>query len=258
MKTVILCGGMGTRLRELTEMLPKPMVPIGGHPIVWHIMKYFSCFGHHDFVLCLGYKKENFIDFFVNYRHRNSDITINLRDCDVRFHNDHLEDKWVVTLADTGLSTNTGGRIKRIEKYIEGEDFFLTYGDGVCDVDVGALLAFHRQHHKTITVTAVRPSSRFGEINIQDNLVESFSEKPQTSEGYINGGFMVVNRRIFARYMNDDPDLDFESAVMRRVAADGEMAAFRHNGFWQCMDTSREYQLLNGLWERNAAQWRRW
>ncbi|MBE7558924.1 glucose-1-phosphate cytidylyltransferase [bacterium] len=258
MKTVILCGGMGTRLRELTEMLPKPMVPIGGYPIVWHIMKCYACFGYHDFVLCLGYKKENFIDFFINYRERNSDITVSLSDGAVQFHDNHCEDDWKVTLADTGLTTNTGGRIRRIEKYIDGEDFFLTYGDGVSDVDLAALLEFHRRHGRTITVTAVRPSSRFGEINIKSNLVESFSEKPQTSEGYINGGFMVVNRRIFDRYMNDDPNLDFESQVMRRVAADGEMAAFRHDGFWQCMDTSREYQLLNGLWEKNAAAWRRW
>ena len=257
MQAVILCGGMGTRLRELSEMLPKPMVPIGDHPIVWHIMKCFACQGHHDFVLCLGYKRETFIDFFMNYRHRNADITVKLQDCDVAFHNSHEEQDWSVTLADTGLTTNTGGRVHRVKKYITDDDFFMTYGDGVCDVDLNALMEFHKQHGKTITVTAVRPSSRFGEINIQENLVRDFSEKPQTSEGYINGGFMAINRRVFD-YMTDDPNLDFESQVMRAVAADGEMAAFRHNGFWQCMDTSREYHLLNNMWQKGEAPWRQW
>jgi len=258
MQVVILCGGLGMRLRELTETKPKPMVPIGEHPIIWHIMKIYSYYGHNDFILCLGYKKENFIDYFMNYRNHNSDITLSLQDNNVHYHSNYLEQDWKVTLADTGLTTETGGRVKRIEKYIKDDDFFLTYGDGVSNVNVNNLLKFHRANGKIITVTAVRPSSRFGELNIRKNLVRNFSEKPQTSEGYINGGFMVVNRRIFKGYMNDDPDLDFESQVMPDVAADGEMVAYQHNGFWQCMDTSREYNLLNRMWKNGEAIWKCW
>lgn len=258
MKTVILCGGFGTRLRELTEVIPKPMVPIGGHPIVWHIMKHFARFGHTEFILCLGYKKESFIDYFVNYRARNSDLSVSLKDGTIAFCSNHHED-WCVTLADTGLSSNTGARIKNIEKYIEDDNFFLTYGDGLCDVDLDELLAFHRSQDGVLSVTAVHPSSRFGEIKVnQESRVLQFEEKPQTTSAYINGGFMVADRAIFAEYLNNDPDLDFESQVIRRVAEDGKMAAFRHEGFWQCMDTSREYQLLNRLWDQGRAPWKTW
>ncbi|MFX0196554.1 MAG: sugar phosphate nucleotidyltransferase, partial [Candidatus Hodarchaeota archaeon] len=215
-------------------------------------------FGHRDFVLCLGYKKEAFVDFFLNYRYRNSDITLRLGDNNISFHSNHSEEDWNVTLADTGLKTNTGGRIRRIERYIREDNFFMTYGDGLSNVDLNNLLDFHHRNKKIISVTAVHPSSRFGEIRISHNLVEKFDEKPQTSEGYINGGFMVINRKIFDRFMTDDPDLDFESEVMPSVAKDGEMAAFRHDGFWQCMDTSREYQLLNTLWEKGSAPWKCW
>ncbi|MBW2342004.1 MAG: glucose-1-phosphate cytidylyltransferase [Deltaproteobacteria bacterium] len=258
MKVVILCGGMGTRLRELTEVTPKPMIPIGNYPICWHIMKYFSSYGYSDFVLCLGYKKGVFIDFFLNYREHNSDITVHLGENNATFHNNHDEEDWNVTLADTGMETNTGGRIKRIEKYIEDDNFFLTYGDGLSNVDLNDLTEMHSKNGKIITVTGVHPSSRFGEIKISKNLVESFNEKPQTSESYINGGFMVINRHIFRRYMDDNPDLDFESEVMPSVARDGEMTVYRHDGFWQCMDTSREYQLLNTIWGKGSAPWKRW
>jgi glucose-1-phosphate cytidylyltransferase len=257
MKVVLLCGGLGTRIRELTETLPKPMIPLGGYPIIWHIMMYFSCFGFSDFILCLGYKKESFIDFFVNYRLHNSDITVCLKDNNVTFRNNHKQD-WKVTLADTGLTTNTGGRIKRIEKYIDENEFFLTYGDGLCDVDLNKLLEFHRKHESVLTVTAVHPSSRFGEIKIASNYVRNFEEKPQTTHGYINGGYMVINRTIFQQYLNNNPDLDFESEVMLEVSRDAKMTAFRHDRFWQCMDTSREYQLLNRLWNEGSAPWKIW
>jgi glucose-1-phosphate cytidylyltransferase len=256
-KVVILCGGMGTRIRDLSEQLPKPMIPIGGYPIVWHIMKYYASFGHTEFVLCLGYKKEAFVDYFVNYRHRNSDITVSLKNGDVVFHNDRSED-WKVTLADTGLTTDTGGRLKKIEKYVEEGTFFMTYGDGVSDIDLHRLAEFHNEKGGAVTVTAVHPSSRFGEIRIEGDMVQNFIEKPQTTVGYINGGFMVLNGSIFKEYLNDDPELDFEKVVMRAVAADERMTAFRHNGFWQCMDTSREYQLLNKLWDQNVAPWKVW
>jgi glucose-1-phosphate cytidylyltransferase len=257
MKVVILCGGMGTRFREMTEIIPKPMVPIGTYPIVWHIMKYFASFGHKDFVLCLGYKKDAFVDYFYNYRYRHSDMTVFLGDNNVELHESHPEDDWKVTLADTGLYTNTGGRVKRIERYITEGDFLLTYGDGLCSVDLRALVEFHRRMSKVMTVTAVHPSSRFGEINMSGDFIKAFAEKPQTSEGYINGGFMVVNRRLFDEYLNEDPNLDFEAQVMPAVANEGEMAGYRHDGFWQCMDTSREHQLLNKLWEAGDAPWRR-
>ncbi len=257
MKVVILCGGLGTRIRDLTEDLPKPMIPIGGYPIVWHIMKHFSCFGFNDFVLCVGYKKEVFIDYFVHYRNHNSDLTVCIKDNTVTSLNNHQED-WKVTLADTGLSSDTGARVRRIEKYIDEDDFFMTYGDGLSNVDLSKLRSFHRRNKSIITVTAVHPSSRFGEIKISGKNVCEFNEKPQATEGYINGGYMMINKVIFKQYLNEDPNLDFEATVMAAVARDAQMAAFRHDGFWQSMDTSREYKLLNKLWEQGSPPWKLW
>ncbi len=282
MKVVILCGGMGTRMRERGELLPKPLIPIGGRPILWHLMKYFAHFGRSEFVLCLGYQREAFIDFFLNYRYRNSDLTLELGRADsLQLHDrDGQEENWKVTLADTGLRTNTGGRLRRAACYLEGDRFFVTYGDGLANVDLDALLEFHHQHGKLATVTAVHPAGRFGEIELfplapnggegsglrgflpcnappaPGGRVARFAEKPQTSAGYINGGFMVLEREFLERYLTDDCVL--EADALARCTRDGQLAAYCHEGFWQCMDTPREQQLLDDLWNRDQAPWKVW
>ncbi|MDD3118053.1 MAG: glucose-1-phosphate cytidylyltransferase [Victivallales bacterium] len=255
---MILCGGKGTRLREVTELLPKPMVPIGEQPIVWHIMKTYAGFGVRRFILCLGYKREAFIDFFMNYHMRTTDATITLgHEPQIVFHGDNDESDWQVTLAGTGLDTMTGGRIFRAAKYLAAEDenFFLTYGDGVANVDLGALYRQHVRSGKLLTITAVHPEARFGEMILDGNRVRGFEEKPAQVDGYINGGYMVVNREFVRRYLHDDLDLIFERAPMTQCVADGEMQVFRHEGFWQCMDNQREYHLLNELWNSGRAPW---
>jgi glucose-1-phosphate cytidylyltransferase len=260
MKTVILCGGFGTRIREVEELLPKPMLPIGGFPILWHIMKYYASFGQREFVLCLGYRAEAIKDFFLNYKERISDFTVTLdHSSPIRYHNNFKEADWKVTLADTGLNAMTGARLHRIRKYIGGDDtFMLTYGDGVGDVDIEALLGFHRAHGKTLTVSGVQPPGRFGELEIDGaDRVTGFNEKPQSSGGFINGGFFVCQSRLFD-YLNDREDLVFEKDVINRVVADGELMVFKHSGFWQPMDTSREYHLLNDLFSAGKAPWVRW
>ena len=259
MKTVILCGGKGTRIRGVTENLPKPMVPIGNFPILWHIMKLYATAGHRDFVLCLGYKGLAVREFFLNYQASTSDFTIELGKKDgIRFHHDHEESDWTVTLAETGLEALTGARIKRIHKYVaDEENFMLTYGDGLSDIDFDSLIDFHRSHGKILTVTGVRPAARFGEIEPnEDGLVTEFNEKPQATGGRISGGFFVCRRELFD-YLDDREDLMFELDPMRRLVTDGQMMMFKHDGFWQCMDTYRDYQLLNDMWHRGAAPWKR-
>ncbi|MDR3221365.1 MAG: glucose-1-phosphate cytidylyltransferase [Candidatus Accumulibacter sp.] len=260
MKTVILCGGHGTRIRDVAENIPKPMTPIGGRPILWHIMKYYAMFGFNEFVLCLGYKSEVIKDFFFNYETHSNDFTLTLGDKHslVR-HNTHSEDGWRITMAETGLNAMTGARVKRIEKYIGGDDcFMLTYGDGVGDVDIGKLLGFHRAHGKIATLTGVYPPGRFGELVIDnDGHVTGFNEKPQVSGGRINGGFFVFNRSLFS-YLNDDENLVLEQEPMKQLVADGELMVFEHDGFWQPMDTSREYTLLNQLYTNHHAPWVKW
>jgi glucose-1-phosphate cytidylyltransferase len=260
MRVVILCGGMGTRIRENYESLPKPMIPIGPKPIVWHIMKYYAYFGLEDFILCLGYKREAFVDFFLNYRYHNSDLTIDLGNPDaVRFHDQESEpENWRITLADTGLRTNTGGRLQRVAGYITGKRFLLTYGDGLSTVDIPALLDFHRESGKLATVSAVHPTGRFGEIGLEGRYVTSFAEKPQTAAGYINGGFMVLEREFIDRYLSDDGDCVLEADALAQCAREGELAAYCHEGFWQCMDTQREHQLLEALWSSGEAPWKVW
>ncbi len=258
---MILCGGKGTRLRDVTELLPKPMVPIGEYPIVWHIMRYFSTFGVRRFVLCLGYKKEEFTDYFLNLRARASDITLLPGRGEVIPHGEFPESDWEITLADTGAETMTGGRIRiAAEKYIldKTDEFFLTYGDGVADVDIGRLLAFHRGAGKLLTLTAIHPEGRFGELVIDGNLVSGFTEKPARVSGYVNGGFMVMRSDFVRRYLCGRADDYLERAPMSEAQRDGELAAFRHEGFWQCMDTQREHALLNDLWRSGKAPWRKW
>jgi glucose-1-phosphate cytidylyltransferase len=257
MKVVLLCGGLGTRIRDQHELLPKPLIPIGGRPIVWHIMDTYARQGFRNFVLCLGYKHEAFVDYFLNYRYRAQDVTVCLgRKRRVRLHTRSQPPvNWRVTLADTGLHTSTGGRVRAVAKYLRGELFLLTYGDGLCNVDLRDLLAFHRAQGKLATVTAVHPAGRFGEIEVDGTQVQHFAEKPQVSSGYINGGFMVLQREFIDRYL-DAPDCILESDALARCARDGELAAYCHDGFWQCMDTPREHALLEELWASGNAPWK--
>lgn len=259
MKVVILCGGEGTRLRDISEAMPKPMFPIGGKPIVWHIMKYYASFGFKKFVLCLGFKSEIFVDYFLHYRTRNSDMTLTLTDDrTVQCHDVNAEADWEVTLAHTGQEAMTGCRVSRAAKYITDDHFLLTYGDGLAAVDLPQLINFHEQQGKMVTISAVHPSGRFGEMDIQGARVVEFNEKPQTTSGYINGGFMVVRRQFVADYLRDDPALVLEQEPLIRAAREGNVTAFCHDGYWQCMDTPREYKLLNQLWESGRAPWKRW
>lgn len=255
MKTVILAGGYGTRIRDVADDIPKPMIPIGPYPILWHIMKWYSYFGHKDFIICLGYKAQVIKDFFLNYEAYTRDFTISFGKSELKFHNEHTETDWKVTLADTGVRSMTGARVSRIRKFVGDEDFMLTYGDGVSDVDIDKLLAFHKSHGKILTVTGVRPPGRFGEmISGDQGQVVEFNEKPQASAGRISGGFFVASSRIFD-YISDDEDLIFEQNPIKQLVADQQLMMFEHDGFWQPMDTSREYQLLNSIYEKGKAPW---
>jgi glucose-1-phosphate cytidylyltransferase len=258
MKVVILCGGYGTRINDVAGDNPKPMVSVGPYPIIWHIMKYYSTFGHNEFVLCLGYKKQAIKDFFLNYEAHMKDFTILLGQQDaIEFHTVHDESDWKITLADTGLNSMTGARVAKIKKYVGNEDFMLTYGDGVGDVDIDKLLAFHRSHGKALTVTGVRPPGRFGELVGEKGRVIEFNEKPQATGGRISGGFFVASARLFD-YLNDDEGLVFEQEPMRKLVADRELMVYEHDTFWQPMDTSRDYKLLNELYDKGKAPWVRW
>jgi glucose-1-phosphate cytidylyltransferase len=260
MKAVILCGGQGTRIRDASELLPKPMLPIGGKPIVWHIMKGYARHGVREFVLCLGYKGWLIKEFFLNYRAMTTDVTVTLgRHDGLEFKGRHGEEDWRVTLAETGEETMTGGRVAAVRPYVEQDDLFLlTYGDGVCDVDVAKTVAFHRAHGKIATVTAVRPPGRFGEMRIADGEVTEFNEKPQATEGFINGGFFVLDARRVWDYVGTSPSTIFEREPLRGLARDRQLVAFPHTGFWQPMDTAREYGLLNELWASGRAPWKTW
>jgi glucose-1-phosphate cytidylyltransferase len=253
MKIVILCGGLGTRLSEETQLKPKPMVEIGGRPILWHIMKIYERFGFGDFVLALGYKGDSIKDYFLNYHARKSDLTIELASNSVTYKNPLVEG-WTVTMADTGANTMTGGRLLRLSEIVKPSGtFLLTYGDGVSDVDLSRLLDFHKSHGRLATVTAVRPPVRFGELSISDGRVTSFEEKPQAREGWINGGFFVFEPAIFD-YIDGDGTM-LERQPLERMAREGELMAYLHGGFWQCMDTLRDKHLLEELWGSGTAPW---
>lgn len=260
MKVVILCGGKGTRLREETEYRPKPMVPIGNRPILWHIMKTYAQYGHKEFILCLGYKGDMIKDYFRNYLWHTCDSTLRLgRSPGVIFHNNHNEEDWQVTLADTGENSMTAYRIKQIERYL-GQDahFLLTYGDGVGSVDIPASINQHMASGKTCTLTAVHPPGRFGELGLEaDGTVQGFNEKPQAEGGFINGGFMVCSRSIFS-YLPDDPAMMLEQEPMKQMTKDRQLGSFEHDGFWQPMDTYQEFTLLNKLWDSGQAPWKIW
>lgn len=253
-RVVILAGGLGSRLAEQTEVRPKPMVEIGGRPILWHIMKHYAHHGHTEFVIALGYKGEQIKRYFLDYRAMNASITVKTGAGEVQLHRNEPED-WTVHLIDTGANVMTGGRVKRLEPMLK-EPFMLTYGDGVCDIDVGALLEFHRSHGKLATVTAVRPPARFGGLVFDGDLVSEFTEKPQIGDGWINGGFMVLEPGIF-RYLKGDQTV-LESDALERLAADRQLAAYKHDRFWQCMDTMRDVRVLEELWQTGRAPWQVW
>ncbi len=254
MKVVILAGGLGTRLAEETEYRPKPMVEIGGYPILWHIMRHYAHHGFNEFVVALGYKGEVIKRYFLDYRVMSSTaLTISLRHGEQAVAATNTDD-WIVNLVDTGQLTNTGGRVKRLESFLQQEPFMLTYGDGVCNVNLTDVLRFHREHGRIATVTAVRPPARFGNLDLAENLVKSFVEKSQTHEGWINGGFFVFEPSIFKYLANDQTVL--ESDALEQLAREGQLMAYRHDGFWQCMDTLRDKKYLESLWQSEKAPWK--
>ena len=256
MKVMILAGGLGTRLREETEYKPKPMVEIGGRPILWHIMKTYARFGHTEFVLALGYKGDVIRDYFLNYEMRNCDVTLTLGQRDLDVHAPVAERGWRITLADTGEKTLTGGRVRRAAHHLGSGTFMVTYGDGVADIDVKALLDHHRDHGRLATVTAVRPIARFGELAVEDGLVKLFREKPQVDQGWINGGFFVFEPAVLDLIQNDEESLEY--GLLEKLTSQGQLGVYHHHGFWQCMDTYREMQMLNELWTSGRAPWARW
>lgn len=255
MKVVILAGGHGTRLAEETEIKPKPMVEIGDKPILWHIMKTYAHFGFEDFVIALGYKGEVIKKYIMDYCALSSDVTVKIKNGDVMYH-DAANLDWTVQLIDTGLHTMTGGRIKRIAPYVGNETFMLTWGDGVSDININELLAFHRSHGKLATLTAVRPPARYGHMRLNANVVQEFTEKPQTGEGWINGAFFVLEPQIFD-YIDGD-ETQWEKEPMENLAKDGQLMAYRHSSFWQCMDTLREKYILENFWSSGNAPWKVW
>lgn len=255
MKVAILAGGVGTRLVEETEIKPKPMVEIGGRPILWHIMKHYACYGHSHFVIALGYKGEVIKKYMVDYCHLHSNLTVRLRDGQYTIHNNQADD-WTVELIDTGVDTLTGGRIKRLAPYIGDETFMLTWGDGVADVDLYDLLRFHRSHGRLATLTAVRPPARFGHLDLDGNRVMVFSEKPQTKEGWINGAYFVLEPKVF-EYIDGDAT-QWEKEPLERLSRDGQLMAYYHESFWQCMDTLRDKKLLESLWQGGNPPWKIW
>ena len=255
MKVLILAGGLGTRLAEETEIKPKPMVEIGGQPILWHILKHYCYYGFHEFYIALGYKGEVIKRYFMDYVALSGSMSIDLSQGKAERHQSGSED-WLVHLIETGQTTNTGGRVKRLEPYLKDETFMLTYGDEIADIDLAALLDFHRSHGRLVTLTAVRPPARFGGVIFDGDLVARFTEKPQAGEGWINGGFMVCEPGIFNYLIGDQTSLEVD--LLERLAIDGQLAAYRHDGFWQCMDTLRDKRYLEGLWQTEKAPWKLW
>jgi glucose-1-phosphate cytidylyltransferase len=258
MQVVLLCGGLGTRLREETEFRPKPMVNIGDRPILWHIMKIYAHYGYHDFILALGYKGEMIRNYFCNYELMNNDVTIELGKPEkICIHHGHEESGWRITMANTGEKALKGARLKRVQRYITGDTFMVSYGDGVADIDLHALLAFHRSHGKLATLTGINVASRFGELKLNGEQVEVFSEKPEEASGLINGGYFVFNRGIFD-YLSEDDGCDLEVGALEEAARSGQLMAYKHPGFWACMDTLRDMDYLNRLWTERKASWKVW
>ena len=255
MKVAILAGGLGTRLAEETVVKPKPMVEVGEQPILWHILKHYAHYGFKEFFIALGYKGEYIKRYFLDYYHLGNNLTIDLSNGAIRSHHTGRED-WMIHLIDTGAAANTGGRVKRLQPWLGNETFMLTYGDGICNLNLHDLLCFHRQQGRLATITAVRPPARFGGLVLNGDLVAQFTEKPQIGEGWINGGFMILEPAVFQYLENDDTNL--ESHVLERLADEGQLAAFRHDGFWQCMDTLRDKRILDSLWSSGNPPWKVW
>ncbi len=253
MKVILLAGGFGTRLSEYTEILPKPMISVGGRPMLWHIMRTYAHYGHKDFFVALGYKSEIIKEYFLNYRSLNTDFTVDLSNGEILSHNKDDID-WKVTLVHTGNQSMTGGRVKRLKSFIGNEPFMLSYGDGVADIDIEDLYKFHRSHGKMVTVTAVHPAARFGELTIDSNQVKIFQEKPQMEQGWINGGYFVIQPEFFDLIKDDFTVLEKEP--LEEAASMGQLMAYQHHGFWQCMDTKRDYDLLENLWQSGNAKWK--
>ncbi len=256
MKVVILCGGLGTRLREETEYRPKPMVKIGEKPILWHIMKIYAYYGYKDFILNLGYKGEIIKEYFYNYKMMNNDVSFYLKHPEnLIIHNKNDEEDWHITLTDTGEKTLKGSRLKKIERYITDDEFMVTYGDGLADININNLIDFHHSHGKIATMTGVYPSSQFGEISIEGNVVRRFNEKPEINSHIVNGGFFVFNKKIFNHLKNDE-SCDLERGVLDELAIRGELMIYKSSGLWACMDTQRDLEYLNELWNKNKAFWK--
>ncbi|MFH1912650.1 MAG: glucose-1-phosphate cytidylyltransferase [Pseudomonadota bacterium] len=258
MKAVILCGGKGTRIRDAAESLPKPLIPIGGKPIVWHIMKHYAKFGIKDFVLCLGYKGEQFKDFFLNYHSKIYDFTINIgRPHDIVYHQPFNESDWSVTLVDTGEDTMTAARLRKVKHHLQGEKHFcLTYGDGLSDIDIDMVVSKHEKTGKIATLTAVHTCGRFGEVRVENGLIREFSEKPPKSKERINGGYMVIDNTRIWDHIGEEDGLVLETDLLDPLSAHGELAAYEHDGFWQCMDSPRELDFLNSIWASGNAPWK--
>lgn len=257
MKVVILAGGLGTRISEESHLKPKPMIEVGDAPILWHIMKYYSSYGFNEFIICCGYKGYVIKEYFADYYLHRSDITFDFSDNNKMIVHNNVAEPWKVTVIDTGLNTMTGGRLKRIQKYVGNETCMMTYGDGVSDVDLDALLKFHREHGKAATLTAIQPGGRFGVLDIDDSqTVRQFSEKAKEDGGWINAGFMVLEPETFS-YIESDQTY-FEKEPLENMAKDGNLAAYRHEGFWKCMDTMRDKGMLDELWNKGNAPWKRW
>lgn len=257
MKVVILAGGFGTRLGNRTNLIPKPMVMIGDKPILWHIMKIYAHYGFNEFIICLGNKGEVIKDYFLHYKARNNDFTIDVGKSNIEFHNDHMNDDWKVTLVNTGINTKKGGRIKRVEKYLDDDINLLTYGDGVADININELINYHKNHKGIFTLTGVNPPSRFGDLIVENGMVRTFTEKPQTSQGLINGGFMIFDKP-FLSYLTPDEDCDLERGILEELSKEGKVMVYQHKGIWECMDHERDVQHLNKLWNENKAFWKVW
>jgi len=253
MKVIILAGGYGTRLSEYTENIPKPMIPIGGKPILWHVMQRYAAFGHKDFYIALGYKAEVIKKYFLTMNALNSNFSLSLSTGEINIHDPKSMD-WNITLVDTGLNSMTGGRVKQLESFIGNEQFLLTYGDGLANIDIDSLVNFHNNHGKMVTVTAVHPVARFGELSIDGDFVKSFKEKPQIKRGWINGGFFVCHPKFFSCIDNNDTVLEAEP--LEQAAIEKQLMAFKHEGFWQCMDTKRDKDLMEKLWIADQAPWK--
>lgn len=260
MKVVILCGGQGTRIRDVSEVLPKPMIPIGGKPMLWHIMKLYSYYGVDEFILCLGYKGWKIKEFFLFYKYMTSDFRLTLGDNNsVEYYNEPEEIHWKITFVETGELSQTGDRVNKIKKYLgDDENFCLSYGDGISNVNIKKLIKFHEKNKTIGTITGVRPLGRFGEIEMENNIAVEFNEKPNVSRGRINGGFMVFNNKKIWKYFSDKKDLIFEKDVLPLIVKDRQLSVYEHNDFWQCMDTMREYEMLNNVWDKGDAPWKIW